>query len=48
MCDVLLKNAYSKSGKPEGSMIDVEGTEKVTPMIIDDCQKHPRPHSGRH
>lgn len=41
MHDVLLKNAYSKSGKVQGSVIDIEGTEKVTPMIIDDCQKGP-------
>ena len=29
--------AYAKGGKPEASDVDIEGTEKVTPMIIDDC-----------
>lgn len=34
--------AYSKRGKPEASMLDIEGTEKVTPMIIAECAKAPR------
>jgi acid stress chaperone HdeA len=34
--------AYSKAGKPEAAVIDIEGTEKVTPMIISECQKAPR------
>ncbi len=32
--------AKTKSGKP-GSVVDIEGTEKVVPMIIDDCKKTP-------
>lgn len=39
---VYAATAYSKAGKPQGSVIDIEGTEKVTPMIIDDCQKTPQ------
>lgn len=34
--------AYSKAGKPEAEVIDIEGTEKVTPMVISECQKAPR------
>ena len=34
--------AYAKGGKPEGSMIDIEGTEKVTPILIDECAKAPQ------
>jgi acid stress chaperone HdeA len=34
--------AYAKGGKPEASVVDIEGTEKVTPMIIDDCTKAPQ------
>ncbi|MEK4033643.1 acid-activated periplasmic chaperone HdeA [Methylocystis sp. IM3] len=30
--------AKAKSGKP-GSIVDIEGTEKVVPMVIDDCKK---------
>lgn len=29
-----------KSGKPN-SLVDIEGTEKVVPMIIDNCKKTP-------
>jgi acid stress chaperone HdeA len=32
--------AKAKSGKP-GGVVDIEGTEKVVPMIIDDCKKEP-------
>ncbi len=32
--------AKSKTGKP-GSIVDIEGTEKVVPMVIDDCKKTP-------
>ncbi len=33
--------AKSKTGKP-GSIVDIEGTEKVVPMVIDDCKKTPK------
>jgi len=39
---VYAATAYAKGGKPEASVIDIEGTEKVTPMIIDECQKAPQ------
>jgi acid stress chaperone HdeA len=32
--------AKNKTGKP-GSIVDIEGTEKVVPMVIDDCKKTP-------
>ncbi|GAB2883188.1 acid-activated periplasmic chaperone HdeA [Microbulbifer echini] len=34
--------AYSKRGKEEGDMLDIDGTEKVTPMIITACTKAPK------
>ena len=32
--------AKNKTGKP-GSVVDIEGTEKVVPMVIDECKKTP-------
>jgi acid stress chaperone HdeA len=32
--------AKAKSGKPS-SIVDIEGTEKVVPLIIDNCKKTP-------
>lgn len=37
---VYFASARSKSGKP-GSIVDIEGTEKIVPMIVDDCKKTP-------
>ena len=34
--------AYSKGGKPEAAMIDVEGTEKLIPVIIEKCKAAPK------
>lgn len=34
--------AYSKSGKPEAAVVDVDGTETVTPAIVDACVKSPK------
>jgi len=31
--------AYLKGQKPSASVIDIDGTEKVTPMIVQSCQK---------
>ena len=39
---VYAATAYSKAGNPEGSVIDIDGTEKVIPMIIDECKKAPQ------
>jgi acid stress chaperone HdeA len=39
---VYAATAYSKAGKPEAAVIDIEGTEKVTPMIITACEGTPR------
>jgi acid stress chaperone HdeA len=33
--------AFAKGGKPRASVVDIEGTEKVVPRIIDDCTKEP-------
>ena len=34
--------AYSKAGKPESAVIDIEGTEKVIPIVTEDCDKAPQ------
>ena len=34
--------AYGKGGKPEAAVLDVEGTEKVVPVIIEVCKKAPK------
>jgi len=34
--------AYAKGGKPEASVVDVAGTEKVIPMVVDECKKDPQ------
>lgn len=32
----------TKKGKPEASIFDVDGTEKVIPIVIAECQKAPK------
>jgi acid stress chaperone HdeA len=39
---VYAASAYAKDGKPLAAVVDIDGTEKVTPMIIDDCSKSPQ------
>jgi len=39
---VYAATAFSKAGKPAGEVVDIEGTEKVTPMVIAACQKTPQ------
>lgn len=34
-------SAQSKAGKP-ATDVDIEGTEKVVPMVIDECNKAPQ------
>lgn len=34
--------AYGKGGKPEAAMLDVEGTEKSIPVIIEKCKSAPK------
>ena len=34
--------AYSKAGKPEAEFIDIDGTERVTPMVVAECTKSPQ------
>jgi acid stress chaperone HdeA len=38
---VYYATAFPKSGKPT-SLIDIEGTEKVAPLVIDECKKSPK------
>lgn len=41
---VYAATAYSKAGKPEAEVIDIEGTEKVTPMSrSEECAWEGRP-----
>jgi acid stress chaperone HdeA len=35
-------SAYSTGGKLKAAVIDIDGTEKVTPMIVDDCSIAPQ------
>ena len=32
----------AKGGKPEASVVDIEGTESVVPIVIEECQKSPK------
>jgi acid stress chaperone HdeA len=34
--------AYAKGGQPDAAVIDINGIEKVTPQIIDECAKTPQ------
>jgi len=34
--------AYGKGGKPQAAVLDIEGTDKITPMLIADCQAKPK------
>ena len=34
--------AYAKGGKPEAAVLDVEGTDKITPLLIEDCKATPK------
>ena len=34
--------AYAKGGKPEAAVLDVEGTEKITPLLIEECKAKPK------
>ena len=38
---VYAATAYSNMGKPEAAVIDIEGTERVTPMVVSECTKAP-------
>lgn len=33
--------ALNKNGKPEEAVMDVDGTVKITPMVIEACKKDP-------
>jgi acid stress chaperone HdeA len=34
--------AYGQGGKPESAGINVEGTEKIVPVVIEVCKKAPK------
>ena len=34
--------AYGKGGKPQSAILDVDATEKVMPVLIDECKKAPK------
>jgi len=35
-------SAYVKGGEPEESMLDIDGTEQITPILVEDCEKEPK------
>lgn len=34
--------AYARGGEPEAAVIDVEGTETITPALIEECKAAPK------
>ena len=34
--------AYAQGGKPEAAVLDIEGTDKITPLLIEDCKAAPK------
>ncbi|MGB7934737.1 MAG: acid-activated periplasmic chaperone HdeA [Gammaproteobacteria bacterium] len=34
-------SAYAKGGEPEASELDIDGTEQITPGIVQDCEREP-------
>jgi acid stress chaperone HdeA len=34
--------AYARGGKPEAAVLDVEGTEKITPLLVEECKAAPK------
>jgi len=34
--------AYAKGGKPEAAVLDIDATDKITPMLIQECQAQPK------
>jgi len=34
--------AYAKGGKPEAAVVDVEGIDKLTPILIEECKAKPK------
>jgi acid stress chaperone HdeA len=39
---VYAASTFAKNGKPLDTVIDIDDTEKVIPMVVDDCQKEPQ------
>ena len=34
--------AYAKGGRPEAAVLDVEGTDQLTPMLVQECKATPK------
>jgi hypothetical protein len=34
--------AYAKGGKPEAAVIDVEATDQITPVLVEECKAKPK------
>lgn len=34
--------AYGKGGKPEAAVLDVEGIDQMTPVLIEECKAKPK------
>jgi len=39
---VIYAVAYAKGGKPEAAMVDIEATDTVTPIVIEECKAKPK------
>src|SRR5262245_16951605 len=39
---VIYAVAYAKGGKPEAAMVDIEATDTVTPLVIEECKAKPK------
>jgi acid stress chaperone HdeA len=34
--------AYARGGKPQAAVLDIEGTDKITPLLIQECTAKPK------
>jgi acid stress chaperone HdeA len=39
---VYAATAFAKGGKPAASVIDIDGTEKMIPRLVEDCTREPK------
>jgi acid stress chaperone HdeA len=39
---VYAASAHAKGGKPEDGIIDIEGTERVIPVVFEECRLEPQ------
>jgi len=39
---VIYAVAYAKGGKPEAAVVDIEATDTITPLVIEECKAKPK------